>query len=55
MNYELDDVDLALIEKVREAIEFDDNGDPVKDVVDEDDMIAAMRLLLAIVDAEVTK
>jgi len=49
MKYEMDDLDRALIVKVREAIYYDDNGDPVKDVVSEDDMIAAMRLLLDIV------
>ena len=52
MTYELDDLDRALIVKVREAIAYDDNGDPVKDVVSEDDMIDAMRLLLNIVGSE---
>lgn len=50
MPYELDDLDRELLLKVREAIEYDDNGDPVKYVIDEDEMIDAMRLLLAIVD-----
>jgi hypothetical protein len=49
--YELDDVDRDLLVKVREAIEYDDNGDPAKDVMDESEMIVAMRLLLSIIDA----
>ena len=48
--YEMDDLDRALVEKVREAIIYDDNGDPARDVVDESDMIEAMRLLLRIID-----
>lgn len=51
MTYELDDLDRELIEKAREAIAFDDNGDPMKDVFDEDDFKDAVRLLVAIVDA----
>jgi hypothetical protein len=49
--YEMDDVDRALVAKVREAIAYEDNGDPAKDVIDDDEMIDAMRLLLQIIDA----
>ena len=49
--YELDSQDRSLLKKVREAIAYEDNGDPARDVVDDDDMIDAMRLLLAIIDA----
>jgi hypothetical protein len=49
--YELDDIDRALLEKVREAIAYDDSGDPVRDVIDEDEMVSAMRLLLDIINA----
>lgn len=49
--YEMDDIDRALVAKVREAIVYDDNGDPARDVIDEGEMIDAMRLLLKIVDA----
>ena len=52
MNYELDDLDRKLVEKCREGIEYEDNGDPIKDVMDEDDLVEAVRLLLAILDAE---
>lgn len=48
--FKMDDIDRALVEKVREAIIYDDNGDPVRDVVEESDMIEAMRLLLRIID-----
>ena len=50
-HYEMDDVDRELIAKVREAIEYEDNGDPAKDVIDDDEMIDAMRLLLQIIDS----
>lgn len=49
--HEMDDVDRALVAKVREAISYEDNGDPAKDVIDYDEMIDAMRLLLQIIDA----
>jgi hypothetical protein len=49
--YELDDPDRELIEKVRQAIEFEDNGDPAKDVIDESEMIDAMRLLIKVIEA----
>jgi hypothetical protein len=49
-HYELDDVDRALLVKVRKAIEYEDDGAPAKDVMDESEMIDAMRLLLEIVD-----
>ncbi len=49
--YEMHDLDRELIAKVREAIAYDDSGDPVKDVIDDADMIDAMRLLLEIIDA----
>jgi hypothetical protein len=49
--YEMDDTDRELVAKVREAIEYEDNGDPAKDVIDYDEMIDAMRLLLQIIDA----
>ena len=49
--YEMDDLDRELLAKVRKAVEYDDNGDPVRDVVDEIDMIDAMCLLVQIVDA----
>lgn len=49
--YELDDVDRYLLVKVRKAVAFEDNGDPAKDVIDESEMIDAMRLLLSIIDA----
>ena len=50
--YELDDTERALLETCRKAVAYDDNGDPAKDAIDEDEMIDAMRLLLRIVDAK---
>jgi dTDP-glucose pyrophosphorylase len=52
MNYELDDIDRQTIEIAREAVRYDDEGDPVKDVATESDLMDAVRLLLAILDAE---
>ena len=52
MNYELDDVDRDLVAKCRKGIEYEDNGDPIKDVMDQDEMVDAIRLLLDIIDAE---
>lgn len=49
--YELDDIDLELVEKCRAAIEYERNGDPVKDVMDESDLIDSVHLLIAIIDA----
>lgn len=51
MNYEFDDVDLALIAKLREAVGYSDEGHPIRDFVDEDDLIEAARLLLKVHDA----
>ena len=53
--YELDGLDRELLKKVREAVKYADNGDPVRDVVDEIDMIEAMCLLVQIVDAGCAK
>jgi hypothetical protein len=52
MNYELDDLDRRLLAKCREGLEFHRNGDPIKDVMDEDDLIEAVELLVKIVDAD---
>lgn len=50
MNYELDDLDMRLLEKLRDAIKQYKNGDPLKDFLDEDDLIDAVELLITIVD-----
>jgi len=52
MKYELDDFDLRVLQLCEEAIEYDDNGDPIKDVLDEDDIVAAIRLLVTIINTE---
>lgn len=49
--YEMDDLERELLVKVRTALEYEDNRIPVKDAIDEDEMVAAMRLLIEIVDA----
>lgn len=53
--YELDHPDLALIQKVGMAVKYENNGDPAKDVIDDYEMIDAMRLLLEIIDAGFAK
>lgn len=47
-HYELDDLDRALLVKAREAIQYDDEGDPIKDAIDEDEIVDALRLLLKV-------
>ena len=36
--------------KVREAVSYAENGDPVKDVIDEWEMVEAIILLVRIID-----
>lgn len=50
-HYEMDDLDRALIVKFREAVEATGEGDPLKDYVDDEDFIDAMKLLIQIVDS----
>ena len=50
--YELDDLDLELLKKCKEAIEYDDDGHPFRDVMDEDDIIDAIRLLVTIIEGK---
>lgn len=40
--------DRSLIDKVKKAVEYEDNGCPMKDVIDDVDVIEAMRLLVRI-------
>ncbi len=47
--YELDDLDRQLLVTVRKAVSYDERGDPAKDVIDEDEMVDAMRLLLQVI------
>ena len=49
--YEMTDLDRELLAKVRKAVAYVDQGDPVSDVIDNFDMLEAMSLLLAIVDS----
>ena len=50
MKYEMDDLDRAILAKVEYALQgVDDSGEPLKDNMDEDDMIDALRLLLDII------
>lgn len=41
---------LALLRKVRKAVEYADNGDPIKDAIDECDIMDVLRLLVFVVD-----
>ena len=50
MSYEFDNLDLALIEKYRKAVEYLENGDPLKDVLEEEDIGAAIRLIVEMAD-----
>ena len=50
--YEFDDLDRELMGKVRLAVQFDRDGDQIKDVIDEADIAEALALLVRIVDGE---
>lgn len=49
--YELDDSDLELLVKIRKAIEYDNAGDPARDVISEREMLAGLHLLIHIIDS----
>jgi hypothetical protein len=49
--HEMDDFDRELMVKVRTAVEYHTNGDPVKDAIDDDEVAQALHLLVQIVDA----
>lgn len=53
-NYELDDLDRALLKKIKRGVAYEDNGDPIRDVLDEDDMTDACPLLLRVLGEEPT-
>lgn len=48
---ELNDAQKATIEKCRKAVRFADNGDPVKDAIDDDEIVDALRLLVRLADS----
>ena len=52
MEYELDSLDWQLFKKCKQALEYDSNGDPIKDVLDPDDIVEAIRLLVTIINTE---
>ena len=52
MIYELDNLDDELLEKCREAISYAANGDPMKDVLNEEDIEDLVYLLVTIIDTE---
>ena len=52
MEYELDSLDWQLFKKCKQAIEHDSNGDPIKDVLDPDDIVEVIRLLVTIINTE---
>ncbi len=52
MKYELDSLDWQLFEKCEKAVEYDDDGAPIKDVLDPDDIVEAIRLLVTIINTE---
>lgn len=43
---ELDDLDRALALKIMAALRYFDSGEPLRDFVDEDDIVDSMRLML---------
>lgn len=54
-DYGLDDVDRELMVAVRKAVAGYNNGDPVKDFIDDDQMVEAMVLLVRIMDTGTAK
>lgn len=47
-DYELDDLDRDLLQKCRVGVGYLENGDPLKDVLDQDEIEDAIRLLIKI-------
>ena len=52
MNYEFDNLDLALLAKCRESVNLLKNGYPLRDVMDQKDFENLVFLLVDIMDAE---
>lgn len=50
MRYKLTDAQKKFVEKIRKAVSFVSNGDPLSDAIDDDEVVIALRLLLDIVD-----
>jgi hypothetical protein len=50
--YEFDDPDRDVMDKVRCAVQFDRNGDPIKDAISDDEIAEALALLVRIVDGD---
>ena len=53
--YEMDDPDRELVAKVREAVGYVKDGDPLKDFLDEEDIVEALELLVNIADTGYAK
>lgn len=53
--YELDGADRELMVKVRTAVEYAINGDPIKDAIDDGEIVEALRLLVEVADAGYVK
>lgn len=51
MSYEFDDLDLELIEKCRTGVEYLNDGAPLKDALEEDDIEYAIRLIVDIAES----
>lgn len=51
--YEMDDVDRELLKKCAKAVAYFNNGDPMKDVLDQDEMEDAIRLLVSVTRTKV--
>jgi hypothetical protein len=52
MIYELDSLDLKLLKKCRKAASFIEDGIPLKDVLNEEDLSELVYLLITIIDTE---
>jgi hypothetical protein len=50
MSYELTAADSDLLVKVRKAVEYENNGDPMRDVIDRYEIIDALALLVRLTD-----
>lgn len=46
MKYQFDDLDRAILDKCKEGVAYLKNGDPLRDVMDSDDIEDAIRLLV---------
>lgn len=52
MMYDMTKEEKRILTKVRKAVKYADNGDPIKDAIDDREIIAALELLVKLVSSK---